>query len=293
MSRLSPDPINKSDVKRYLDNYSDFSFELRVLKQFVDLGFECSHGGTYTDPVTSKSREYDIRALIQKKFIRVHLSIECKNLRENFPLVVHCLERKENESYNELIFTFKPKTPTQQVGPISLPLPSAFMENARSIKVQQFSLYPKKQFVAKTADQIGKRQDNGEITSNDGDVFDKISQAINSSIDLISEAYYLDTDISPVYLTLVCPVLLIPDSSLWQVKYSDDGEQTGEPEQIKHIAYYIGKEWTVGGPIQSLTLTLSHLEIVTFSEIQNFVEKYLGDFVNLCSAVINRGGELS
>ena len=72
---LSPDPITESDVKRYLNNYSDFSFELQVLKKFVDLGFKCSHSGTYEDPVTSKSRQYDIRALHQKKFIRVRIPV--------------------------------------------------------------------------------------------------------------------------------------------------------------------------------------------------------------------------
>jgi hypothetical protein len=203
--------------------------------------------------------------------------------------VVNVLQKS---SYNELIFTFEPKNPTQQVGPISLPLPSAFMENCRSKRVQQFSLYPKKHFVAKAVDQIGKRPD-GEITSNDGEVFDKISQAINSSIDLIYEAPYLDTDIHPVYLTFVCPVLVVPDSSLWQVKYSNDGEQIGEPEQIRHISYYIGKEWTVNGGLQPLTYTLSHLEIVTYSEIQNFVEKYLGEYVTICSDIANRGGEFA
>lgn len=293
MSKLSPDPIVQTDIKKYLNNYSDFSFELQVLKKFSDLGFECSHGGTYEDPVTNKSREYDIRALLQKKFLRIHLSVECKNLRENFPLVVHCLERKENESYNELIFTFKPKPPTQQLGPISVPLPSAFIEFSRSIKVQQFSLYPKKQFVAKSADQVGKRNDNGEITSTDGEVFDKISQAINSAIDLISEAHYLDTDVFPAYLTFVCPVLVIPDSTLWQAKYSDTGEQIGDPNQINHISYYIGKGWTVGDKLHSLHYTLSHLEIVTYSELQNFVEKYLGDYADICSAVIQRGGEFA
>lgn len=282
MSKLSSDPITKSDVKRYLNSYSDFSFELKVLKQFVDLGFECSHSGTYTDPVTNKSREYDIRALLQKEYIRLHLGIECKNLRANFPLVVHCLERKENESYNELIFTFEPKAPTQRVGTISLPLPSAFMENSRSTRVRKVSLYPKTQFVAKAIDQIGKRQDTSEITSNDGEVFDKISQAINSSLDLISDATNLDTSNFPGYLTLVCPLLVIPDSSLWQAKYSDDGEQLSEPEQIKHISYYIGKEWTVNGGLQPLTYTLSHLEIITYSEIENFVGKYLGEYVKLC-----------
>jgi hypothetical protein len=172
-------------------------------------------------------------------------------------------------------------------------LPSAFIEFSRSIKVQLFSLYPKEQFVAKSADQIGKRQDNDEITSTDGEVFDKISQAINSSIDLISEAHYLDTDVSPVYLTLVCPVLVIPDLSLWQAKYSDDGAQIGEPEHINHVSYYVGKGWTVEDKLNPLHYTLSHLEIVTYSEIQNFVEKYLGDYINLCFDVINRGGKFS
>lgn len=291
MSKLSSNPVTQSDIKKFLSHYSDFSFELRVLKKFMDMGFKCSHGGTYEDPVTRKSREYDIRALLQTEFLRVHLSIECKNLRDNFPLVVHCLERKGNESYNELIHSFEPRMLTQQVGPISLPVPG-IIENSRSIRFQQFSLYPKKQFVAKSADQIGKRLDNGEITASDGEIFDKISQAINSSIDLISEAHYLDTDISPAHFTLVFPVLVIPDSSLWQAKYSDDGAQIGEPEQINHVSYYIGKEWTVGDKPHLLSYTISHLEIVTFSEIQNFVEKYLGEHVNLCSALISRGSEL-
>lgn len=293
MGKLSSEPITQSDIKKYLSNYSDFSFEIQVLKKLVDLGLECSHGGTYEDPVTSKSREYDIRALLQKNIVRVHLSVECKNLRDNFPLIVHCLKRKENESYNELIHTFKPESKTQQTGFGSVTLPSVFTERSRSIKVKRFSLYPKEQFVAKSADQVGKRQDNSEITTADGEVFDKISQAINSSIDLISDAHYLDTDDSPNYLTLVCPVLVIPDSSLWQAKYSDNGEQVGEPEQINHISYYIGKGWTVGGKLDSLHYTLSHLEIVTYSEIPNFIEKYLGDYIRLCFAVIKREGEFS
>jgi hypothetical protein len=109
----------------------------------------------------------------------------------------------------------------------------------------------------------------------------------NSAIDLISEAHYLDTSVTPFYLTLVCPVLVVPDLSLWQVKYSDDGTQIGEPEQINHISYYIGKHWTVGDKFASLDYTLSYLEIVTYSEIKNFIEKNLGDKIKLYLAVIN------
>lgn len=278
MTKLSSNPIEQSDIEEYLSNYSDFSFELKVLNKFLDLGFECENSGTYEDPITNKSREFDIRALITKGNFRIHLSVECKNIRENFPLVVHCLKRKENESYNELIHTFEPRTQTQQVGPISLPLPSGFIENSRSIKAQnELSLYPKDVFVAKSADQVGRNL-NREITSTDGGVYDKISQAVNSCFDLISEAHYLNTENSQNFLTLVCPVLVIPDASLWQVKYSDDGSQIGDPEHINHISYYIGKEWMVGSGFTSLSYKLSHLEIVTFSEIQVFIKKIADDY---------------
>ncbi|SRR6266498_1062661 len=294
MVKLSSESITQSDIERYLSDFSDFSFELQVLKKFVDLGFGCSHGGTYEDPVTSKSREYDIRALLQKGVIRVHLSVECKNFRDNSPLVVYCLKRKENESYNELIHSFDPYSDHRILFTQYKLRDDAYSDN---IRVQRYSLYAKEQFVAKSVDQIEKRQDGEFTKSTDGKVFDKISQAINSAIDLISEANYLDTDTShggnnsPGYLTFVCPVLVIPDSSLWQAKYSDDGERIGEPERINHISYYIGKKWTVGNEPNLLHYTLSHLEIVTYSEIQNFVEKYLGDYITLCSAKI--GGEFS
>ena len=72
MRKLSPNSITQSDIAEYLNGYSDFSFEIKVLKKFTNLGYECEHGGTYEDPVTGKSREFDIRALIQKEFVRVH-----------------------------------------------------------------------------------------------------------------------------------------------------------------------------------------------------------------------------
>jgi hypothetical protein len=288
MNKLSHDTVTQSDIKEYLKSYSDFSFELQVLKKFVSLGFQCKHGGTYEDPITGKSREFDIRALLQQKGIRVHLSIECKNLRKSFPLVVHCLRRIENECFNELIHTFEPRTPTQRVGGISIPVPSVFLEHSRSVRVAKFSLYKKDEFVAKSIDQVGKRQDNGEIKSTNMEVFDKISQAINSSVDLITEAHYLDTNESPFYLTLVLPVLVIPDFSLWQVKYNHDGSQMGEPEQIAHVSYYIGKIWTVGDKIDQLSHTLTHLEIVTNSEIPNFIDNYLNTHIDSCSAIIRR-----
>ena len=38
MAQLKSNPITQSDIEEYLAGQADFSFELRVLKELVDLG---------------------------------------------------------------------------------------------------------------------------------------------------------------------------------------------------------------------------------------------------------------
>jgi hypothetical protein len=280
MKQLKTVAVTQVDIEEYLVDYADFSFELRVLKELLDLKLECQHGGTYDDPITNKSREFDIRALMHgDEDLRVHLSVECKNIKSNFPLVLHCLKRKEAESYNELVRTFQPIDSPAQI--LAAP--------AESVRVTKQTLYFKDRYVAKSADQVGRARDN-TIEATDGGVFDKISQAINVANDLISDAYYLEVDAEDRY-TFVCPVLVVPDSMLWQVKYSEDGARIGPPEQINHVSYFIGKEWSIG-PV-GFSYSISHLEIVTFSEIKNFVSQYLFKYLERCFNTLKRGRELS
>lgn len=275
--QLKSDAITQVDIEEYLNDYADFSFELRVLKELGDLKLRCQHGGTYDDPVTGKSREFDIRALMYgDEVLRIHLSVECKNIQPNFPLVVHCLKRTENESYNELIRTLVPSnSPALTI-----------LESAESVRLTTNSLYLKGDYVAKSADQVGRARHDNTIVATDGGVFEKISQAINASSALISEAHYLEIDDEDRY-TFVCPVLIVPDSTLWTVKYSDDGGRIGAPELINHVSYFIGREWSTGG-VPSLSYTLSHLEILTFSEIKNFVTKYLHGYLDRCFRALQR-----
>jgi hypothetical protein len=240
----------------------------------MDLKLKCQHGGTYDDPITGKSREFDIRALMHgDEVLRIHLSVECKNIRPNFPLVLHCLKRKEEESYNELIVT----RALNDDSPIDI-------EGATSIRLKNQALYFKYHYVAKTADQVGRARDN-TIVATDGGVFEKISQAIHASKELISDASSLQATEEDRY-TLVCPVLVVPDSMLWQVNYSDDGARVGPPESVNHVSYFIGREWYVG-PI-TFSYSLSHLEIVTFSEIKNFVSKFLFGYLERCFETLKR-----
>lgn len=84
MAKLKIEATNQLDLIEYLDGYSDFSFELTVLKMLREHDVDCDHGGHYVDPVTNKSREFDIRATKTINKYRVRMSVECKNIRENF-----------------------------------------------------------------------------------------------------------------------------------------------------------------------------------------------------------------
>jgi hypothetical protein len=283
MANLNNNPITEADLEEYLQGYSDFSFEVQVLNKFTKLGFICEHSGTYDDPITNKSREFDIRAIYTKSYMRLCLSVECKNLRDNFPLITHCLPRKRIESYNEILRTYTPgELWDNSVGHETL---QGFSKSFR-LKTGN-AIYQPEDYVAKSADQVGRKDYDKLITSTDGGVFDKVSQAINSAYGLIDDAHNLrDMDYS--YYSLIFPVLIVPDNTLWQAKYDKEGSRQGKPEKIKRISYFIGKEWSMVGE-ESTRYTISHLEIVTFSEIENFVANYLLEHLDSCNWTIRDG----
>jgi hypothetical protein len=65
------DPIDQADRIAYLEKVSDFAFELRCLERLTKLGFQCQHGGSYTDPVTNKTRQFDLRVQKSKGKFRI------------------------------------------------------------------------------------------------------------------------------------------------------------------------------------------------------------------------------
>ena len=88
------------------------------------------------------------------------------------------------------------------------------------------------------------------------------------------------------FFTLIFPVLIVPDNKLWQAKYDEQGVRQGKPERIRKVSYFIGKEWSTGGA-DSITYSISHLEILTFTEIENFVEDYLFEYLDNCNFTIS------
>lgn len=270
-AKYSNEPIKKEDIENFIHNESDFGFELRVIDEIKKFDFIYEHSGSYEDPISQKVREFDILA---KKNIDkgcFFLAIECKNLKESFPLVIHCTQRIPEEAYNEIII------PQNYHGSLEYTFPPA----AEVIRLKQDnSIYKINERVGKSTEQIGKRENSvnnntrSNFVSNDSEVFDKISQAINSSYTLISEASARRSGTH----NFIFPVLVIPDKTLWAVDYSIDREHHWLVSSADHVSYYIGKEWTTKEkvPSQRIIYNISHLEIVTIGFFEEFINMMLG-----------------
>jgi hypothetical protein len=130
--------------------------------------------------------------------------------------------------------------------------------------------------VGKSSDQIGRHAtQNEELIGNDSDVFEKMSQAINSAYDLVSQGHYAysgDIDVA----TIVVPVIVVPDGRVWTVWYNKSGEIEQEPRITSNIEYFINKSYSIGDDSREYIRRyfLSHMEIVQIGAVEDMLLKY-------------------
>ena len=268
MSKLKPDRISDTDLSEYLNLHSDFGFELSVLKMLREGGVGCEHGGHYQDPVTGKSREFDIRAIKTIGNLRVRMAVECKNIGENFPILISCIPRHEQDSYHQVAFLRKPVEKPYPAGPF-------YPSRAETLSVRgNHSLYKPGEPVGKSTVQVGRRDHNGKIFANDSELYEKWGQCLSSADDLIGHTYYDGEDDGKPYLSAIIPFVVVPNDRLWTATYDDDGNLTSGPEPTDRCSHFIGKDYEMD-KLAGAQITLSHVEIVTFEGMRNFVEDYL------------------
>ena len=271
MAKLKNDPIIATDLSEYLNSYSDFSFELAVLKMLRNNEIDCEHGGHYEDPVTNKSREFDIRAIKTIQQYRVRMAIECKNIRENFPILISCIPRHEQESYHQIALVSEPKTDSYEIGG------SIYKSRATTLYMRnQHSIYKTGEPVGKSTTQVGRAVD-GTISTNDAELYEKWGQCLSSANDLVNRMYWDGDKDKGTYFSVLFPFVVVPNGRLWMVTYDNDGNRINDPVQINRCACYVNKDYEMGTtPMGGQTwLWLSHLEIVTLEGMKIFVEKYL------------------
>jgi hypothetical protein len=271
MAKLNLNPVQKSDLIEYLDSYSDFSFELSVLKMLKENGLECEHGGIYKDPVTGKSREFDVRAIKMIHNYRVRLAVECKNIRENFPVLISCVPRQKDESYHQIAIVSNPSTNG------IFPIPNIHQSRAKIISIRdKYSIYKPYEIVGKSIVQVGRAFSNNVISASDNELYNKWSQCLSSAADLVSRTYWDgDDEKDTLYFSIVIPIVIVPNGRLWSVAYDDDGNRISEPNQTDRCSCFIDQDYEMGTILSRTIMRISHVEIMTIFGLRSFANSHL------------------
>lgn len=262
MAKLKDSAVGQSDLIEFVDTTSDFAFEMQTLKLLTDCNWKCTHGWTYFDPATNKPREFDIRARYGMVEFRLMLAVECKNLRENFPLLVSCVPRLRAESFHDVVVKggddfWGDRTPESR--------------RKQSIRVITSGIFPPgpRGIVGKSCNQVGRLAHDGSLTFSDTEVFDKWSQAIASCRDLIVEFQQLERSGKTIRAAIL-PVVVVPNGRLWKVVYDDSGERVGDPEETDSVDHFVGYTFS-GIRTSSQEFTISHIRFMTVAGLRNFV----------------------
>jgi hypothetical protein len=261
MAKLKSTAITAKDLKEFLASESDFAFEMIVLSLLRRIGFNSLHSGTYQDPITKKIRQFDLRADKNEGDFLLTLAIECKNLRANFPLLITAVPRTDDEAFHEVIrYRESPgfMTPTTEAITIG----------------SRRSIYVADEMVGKRTDQVGRAESNAEFVSDDALTFDKISQAINSSEDLVVEC--LVSGALPT-LRVVVPILVVPSDVLWQVDYDQNGSITSPARRVSEATLFVNHSWgALVGVTGRVNYSISHLHIITVDNLEKIVGRWMG-----------------
>lgn len=192
----------------------------------------------------------------------------------------HCVKRDLAESYHCLNIG-RPQSQIQ-TGPYVVC--SSFGHNdfssSHEFRVSPSNfLYPNNDLVSKSIEQIGKNA-NGFVSS-DSDFYEKFSQAINSSYDLIRTAHF-SCNHGKSFVSMIIPIVAVPNNRLWRIQYDDNGNTVGKPELVDRASSYISQKWKVGKVSDDSMMSdavnywISHLEIMTENGLQEFLDSRFG-----------------
>lgn len=260
MAKRKSAAIGVAELTKYLETESDFDFELRVLHFLRTFGFECEHGGHYEDPVTRKSREFDIRLRAKHGDFHLFAAIECKNLRPDFPLLVSCVPRTPDEARHFVAEKRERWTKSHNIAGAN-------------------SRYVPQEAVGKSTAQVGLTQ-TGDVTVSDSEVYEKWGQCLASLYGLVGKISGLPLG----SLWMAVPILVVPNERLWRVCYGNDGSRIDGPEQVNQCSVYAGGFEI---PCESSSVCrISHVEFMTFEGLECFCRQHLLDDKTMRSLIL-------
>jgi hypothetical protein len=252
-------PVTDTDIAAYLTEHSDFDLELFVYRSLNGRGWLADHGGSYLDPRQKKLRQFDVRAAAsfdvrqRVSFDReVYLTVECKSLSPEAPLVILRVPAPEEETVHSVIKRWH----RPEAGDTAFQIvPIGHLDGAR--------MYRPLEMAGKSAPQVTWDRGGHELTGSDGDVHEKWSQALASAgevIDIVA-LLPLSRGVPPAY-TFVMPVLVIPNGTLRVVDYDAAGHRSA-PRAVDEAILWVNRGHTVKNEKCSGIYHLSYLHVYT------------------------------
>jgi len=105
-----------------------------------------------------------------------------------------------------------------------------------------------------------------------------MAQALSSADDLTSRACSDGSErTGNIALSLVFPILVVPNGRLWQTEYDANGNRNSNPKQVPHCSYFVGRQYYHSSPSGGDELTISHIEIVTSDGFLQFIDDLCGN----------------
>jgi hypothetical protein len=77
------------------------------------------------------------------------------------------------------------------------------------------------------------------------------------------------------FVSLILPILVVPDGALWKVDYSANGTRIGDPLKADRCSFFVGRNYYAGDRMRGTSLTISHLEFVTLSGLGDLTKNIL------------------
>ncbi len=203
----------------------------------------------------------------------IRLAVECKNLQPTAPLLVSCLPRTLDESFHEVIISVHGEkysliSQREQLSEYSL----SSEPSAKNVRLTRYdSIYKVGEPVGKCCDQV-RRDAHTQLVSNDADVYEKWSQAVASAQDLVERSCGDAARLQrPAQFAFVLPVLVVPNGTLWETLYGDDGNCTSTPALTDRCSFFINKFYFAHHSVHGTGYKVSHLEFVTTSGLETLV----------------------
>jgi hypothetical protein len=275
--------IKPADVKQAILAGDDFGHEMRVGHIFAKLTvtargqftnpaiFEIlGHGGTYVDSVMGKPRQFDYRYRISRfdqTPLNVHyvlLAVECKNLYKESPLVVCGRARALDEAYHVRIETENDEPA------------GAFWCKMRKVSGTQ-ACYQENTFVGKSVLRLNEAKVDGKWqwkAATDPDIYDKWSQALASSVELAeAAATYAEKDAARRFSSVVLPVVVLPEDSLWTISYDAEGLIREDPRMADECELFVERKLNVRGN----QFVLTHIHFVSLRGFSKLLSRFAQD----------------